>query len=71
MPRVGAKYVLFLTHNFPYQVRRDEDYRILTGYELLGGHVVPLDASGVVNFDAHRGQDEQTFLASLQVALKK
>ena len=71
MPRVGAKYVLFLTHNFPYQVRRDEDYRILTGYELLGSDVIPLDASGVVNFDAHRNQDEQTFLASLQVALKR
>lgn len=70
MPRVGRKYVLFLTHNFDYQVRRNEDYRILTGYELLDGRVVPLESSGVVNFDAHRSKDEPTFLAELQAALK-
>ncbi len=70
MPRVGRKYVLFLTHNFPYQVRRDQDYRILTGYELVDGRIVPLERSGVVDFDAHRGKDEQTFLAELLVAIK-
>ncbi|MEK6283409.1 MAG: hypothetical protein AABN95_23905 [Acidobacteriota bacterium] len=71
MPRVGRKYVLFLSHNFPYQVRRVEDYRILTGYELLDGRVVPLESSGVVNFEAHRGKDEPTFLAELHAALNK
>jgi hypothetical protein len=70
MPRVGRTYVLFLTHNFPYQVRRNEDYRILTGYELRDGLVIPLETSGVVNFDAHRGKDQATFLADLQAALE-
>jgi len=70
MPRIGRKYVLFLTHNFSYQVRRNEDYRILTGYELLNGYVFPLESSGVVNFDAHRGKDERSFLAELQTAIK-
>jgi hypothetical protein len=70
MPQVGKRYVLFLTHNFPYQVRRDEDYRILTGYELLDGCVVPLDSSGVVNFDAHRGHQERIFVGELQAAIQ-
>jgi hypothetical protein len=69
MPQIGKKYVLFLTHNFPYQVRRNEDYRVLTGYELLDGRAVPLDKSTVVNFDVHRGKDEHTFLAELEAII--
>ena len=71
MPRVGGQYVFFLTHNFPYKVRRDEDYRILTGYELLDGRVIPLDSARMVDFEAHRGKDHGTFLAELLTAINK
>jgi hypothetical protein len=71
VPRVGERYVLFLTHNFPFQVRRDEDYRILTGYELLDGRVVPLDSGRLVEFESHRGKDESTFVAELKAAINK
>lgn len=71
VPRIGERYVFFLTHNFPFQVRRDEDYRILTGYELVGGRVVPLDSGRLVNFESHRGKDESIFVAELKAATNK
>jgi len=40
MPRVGGSYVLFLTHDAD-----GGDYSILTGYELRGGLVFPLDGA--------------------------
>lgn len=38
LPRIGKRYVLFLTRD-----EGDEDFHILTGYELREGKVFPLD----------------------------
>jgi hypothetical protein len=43
MPRVGGKYVLFLTHDFQSLDDGGNDFNILTGYELREGKVLPLD----------------------------
>jgi len=43
MPRIGRRYVFFLTHDFPWRGRQDQDLYILTGYELRAGRVFPLD----------------------------
>jgi hypothetical protein len=43
MPRVGAKYVLFLTHDFQSRDDGGNDFNLLTGYELREGKVFPLD----------------------------
>ena len=58
MPRAGRRYVFFLTCD-------EQDYRILTGYELRANRVIPLDNSGVVNFNEHRNADEESFLNSV------
>jgi hypothetical protein len=42
MPEKNGRYVLFLTHH-PVGGAEDEDFYILTGYELKGGKVFPLD----------------------------
>ena len=34
MPRVGSKYLLFLTNDFMGAKQSDEDFNILMGYEL-------------------------------------
>ncbi len=71
MPRVGCKYTLFLTHDFLLKgYREEQEFRILTGYELREGYVFPLDRSGVVNFDAHKDEDETTFLNKVRDAIK-
>ena len=61
MPRKGGRYVLFLTHSFP-KGGQLEDFYLLTGYELRGGHVFPLDKIPSRLFTAHKGVDETTFL---------
>jgi hypothetical protein len=62
MPGVGARYALFLNV-------LDEDYTILTGYELASGGVVPLDNS--TQFEAHKGDNEVSFIASLRQAVSQ
>jgi hypothetical protein len=63
MPRVGGRYVLFLN-----SIHENNDYSILTGYELTTSGVVPLDDSN--QFYAYAGHDEATFLKALNDALK-
>jgi len=57
MPAVGSRYVLFLT-------ALDEDYRILTAYELAPGGVMPLDNSR--QFETYQGKSEADFLKVLR-----
>lgn len=61
MPRIGRRYVLFLTHK-----QQEQDLQILTGYELREGRVFPLDSSpGVVHFEVYENATEVTFLNEL------
>jgi len=60
MPRVGGRYVLFLTG--------DEEARtILTGYELAAAKVKPLD--DLNNPNKYLDADEATFLNSLRALM--
>jgi hypothetical protein len=62
MPRAAGQYVFFLTRNDD-----DESYHIVTGYELRGGHVLPLDktTSNETDFDAYTNMDEIEFFKRL------
>jgi hypothetical protein len=57
MPGVGARYAFFLNV-------LDEDYTILTAYELAADGVVPLDYS--TQFEVYKGVNEVSFTASLR-----
>lgn len=61
MPLIGKRYVLFLT-------RKDEeqDFSILTGYELSSDQVTPLDSSTTTNFNTYKNWDETAFLNELR-----
>jgi hypothetical protein len=64
MPRVGARYVLFLTGG------KDEAFTILTGYELQGGKVFPLDeVSPTHPITQYKLRGESTLLNDLFAAL--
>ncbi|MEK6283407.1 MAG: hypothetical protein AABN95_23895 [Acidobacteriota bacterium] len=66
LPHVGKRYVLFLIHEFV----GDEDYTILTGYELRDGRVFPLDKPGRGHpILAYKGVSEASLLNDLGVAL--
>ncbi|HWS90788.1 MAG TPA: hypothetical protein VN282_27710 [Pyrinomonadaceae bacterium] len=69
MPRAGHRYVLFLRWHDEGQV-----FSILTGYELRGGKVVPLDglsekAPHLKQFAAFKDADESSFLNKIREAL--
>lgn len=68
MPRQGKRYVLFLKRG-----GQDEDYQILTGYELRQGRVFPLDRanSNPTNFNIYANSDETSFLNKLREAVAK
>jgi hypothetical protein len=70
LPRVGRRYVLFLTHDFIMGGRYDETFFILTGYELRNSKVFPLDklTSGHP-INVYKGSDEEAFLKALTSAL--
>lgn len=69
MPKVGGRYVLFLGED------ENEGFNILTGYELRGGKVFPLDGvdpadgSKLPNFAEHEGADEAVFLNRVENSL--
>lgn len=64
MPGIGRKYVLFLTGG------KDEAFTILTGYELRGGKVFPLDAASPTHpMNQYKLRDESTLLNDLLSAL--
>ena len=62
MPGIGSRYVFFLNVV-------DEDYTILTAYELLTEGVMPLDNSA--QFQVYQGMSEISFLATLREAISQ
>lgn len=70
MPRAGRKYLLFLK-----RLGAEGDYHVLTGYELRGGRVSPLDGAKPAGggspwkFDAYEGREEAAFLKAVRDAL--
>lgn len=73
LPRAGHRYVLFLQAS-----GEDGVFNILTGYELRGGRVHPLDgvatsAGGgqLPQFAAYEGADETGFLTAVREAIAK
>jgi hypothetical protein len=69
MPRVGRKYVLFLTNDFLFGGRFADTLFILTGYELCNS-VFPLDKPVPGHpITAYTGVDENSFLQDLSSAL--
>jgi hypothetical protein len=70
MPRVGGKYVLFLTNDFIGGKHNDDDFNILMGYELKGGKVFPLDRTSSNHPIArYNEKDESTLLSDLSSLL--
>lgn len=70
MPRVGGRYVLFLTHEFLMGGTYDQNLFILTGYELRGDRVFPLDKTLPGHpITAYKGKDETLFLQDLWTAV--
>ncbi|HVF55579.1 MAG TPA: hypothetical protein VM934_05485 [Pyrinomonadaceae bacterium] len=62
MPQIGHRYLFF--------IKGDEDNNeIITAFELHGGKVIPLDRSGVVNFDKYRDSDETLLLNEVRTAI--
>ncbi|HEX8502550.1 MAG TPA: hypothetical protein VF659_18350 [Pyrinomonadaceae bacterium] len=69
MPRVGARYLLFL--------RKDEAgqaFSIITGYALINGKVMPLDGVSkklpqLAQFAAHENADEAAFIEQVRAAI--
>jgi hypothetical protein len=60
MPAVGARYAFFLTVN-------EDNYTIITGYELGEEGVKPLDNSQ--QFQQHYGELEESFIKKLRLKL--
>lgn len=70
MPRVGGKYLLFLTNDFIGGKHSDEDFNILMGYEFKGGKVFPLDRTSSNHPIArYYDKDESTLLTDLSSLL--
>jgi hypothetical protein len=70
MPKVGSRYVFFLTHDFETAGDTGDDFYLLTGYELKNGRVFPLDSSTKPDMVAYKGATESSFLTDLFNALK-
>jgi hypothetical protein len=65
MPRAGRRYLLFITCK-----SQDQDFQILTGYELRGGHISLLDNPGQGHpISASQGKDEIPFLNEVRSAI--
>ncbi len=74
LPRIGQRYVLFLTHNFPLQGKQGADFYLLTGYELRANYVFPLDnPSGGTHPIAttYKGAEKKRLLSDLQILVDK
>lgn len=72
MPRVGRKYLLFLTHEFPAGGDAGTDSYILTGYELRNGKTTPLDILPVGHpLAAYDGRDESILFNDLLSASRR
>jgi len=70
MPREGRRYLLFLK-----TIEGDDDFFVLTGYELRE-RIVPLDGSSqkgnlALAFDSYKGADVDIFLKAVRDAIVK
>ncbi|HKX84900.1 MAG TPA: hypothetical protein VJL58_11810, partial [Pyrinomonadaceae bacterium] len=66
MPRVGGRYVLFLTHDFETRNDTPKDFYLLTGYELRDAHVYLLDDTQPGHpITRYGGATETTLLSDL------
>jgi hypothetical protein len=63
MPQVGHRYILFLNYN-----KETRDYFILTGYQIAGEKVFPLDT--IQKFAVYENVDAKSFLSDLDAATK-
>src|SRR5689334_11165810 len=63
MPQFGSRYILFLTHSYEVQGDVGKDFYLLTGYEIVGGHVFPLDDTS--SGQSYKGADESSFMKDL------
>lgn len=67
MPRVGGRYLLFLTSD-----EQGQDFDILTAYELRAGRAYPLDQPGHMHpFASYSGAEETTLLNDTRAAIAK
>lgn len=69
MPLVGRQYVLFLK-----RIDQEQDFSLITGYELRGQRIVPLDGANIskgekLPFDDYKGADVAAFLNILRDAI--
>lgn len=64
MPRPGRRYTLFLTFD-----AQDQGTHILTGYEMRGGRVFPLDNLATPDAAQYKGADENSFLNALRAEI--
>jgi hypothetical protein len=62
MPATGRKYLLFLR-----TVEGEQDYYVLTGYELSPTRVIPVDLSW--RFKGYDGNDVESFLSMIRTAV--
>lgn len=70
MPRIGGRYVLFLTPSFPIGGEYEHDFYLITGYEFRAGIVFPLDDPGPGHpITAYKGTSEASFLNDLSSAI--
>ena len=70
MPRIGGKYALFLTHEFPRGGDSGDDFYIVTGYELVNGNVALMDDIPPAHpIAAVKGKSETSFVNDLVAAL--
>lgn len=71
MPLVGKRYLLFLKYN-----AQEQDFSIITGYELRSGKIFPLDGVPqddykMPQFAAYIGVDEAQFLSEVRAAIAR
>lgn len=62
MPGIGQRYLLFLDAS-----GQSPNYRVVTGYELGGSGVAPLDES--MGMNKYKGMDEASFLNAVRAAV--
>lgn len=73
MPKVGSRYLFFLTHDFPRFGHQKRDLFLLTAYELRNGYVFPLDNPGGGEHPiskVYRNKAESILFNDLEKALK-
>lgn len=67
MPRVGGRYVFFISGD------NEADYQIVTAYQIHDGRIYPLDktTSSDTRFEIHSNADEQLFLNEIRKLSQK